>query len=133
MRVGYARSSQASGIDADNLETQVLALERAGVDRVVKEIISGVSDEKPGLDGLVKELQPGDVLVIVSIDRLARTLRLGLRVAEELQARGVGLYSLAEGHFAGMTGELLLHILLAVAQWEWKATRKIPGGAAAGL
>ena len=47
--------------------------------------------------GLREILQPGDVVVVPRIDRLARNLSEGLRTIEELHAQGIYIRSLAEG------------------------------------
>ena len=47
--------------------------------------------------GLREILQPGDVVVVPRIDRLARNLSEGLRTIEELHAQGIDIRSLAEG------------------------------------
>ena len=52
------------------------ALRAAGADvgHVYHDFASGVSDDRPGLDGCVRALWTGDVLVVWKLDRLGRTL-----------------------------------------------------------
>ena len=52
---------------------------------------------RPGWPTLPEKLQPGDVVVVPRIDRLARNLTEGLRTIEELHAQGIHIRSLAEG------------------------------------
>lgn len=91
MRVGYARVSS----DGQDVAAQVRALRLAGVRRVVEETRSGVAD-RPRLSSLVAGLRPGDELVVWKVDRLARSLRGLLDLADELRRRGASLRSLTE-------------------------------------
>ena len=66
-------------------------------------------------------LRPGDVVVVPRIDRLARNLSEGLRTIEELHAQGIHIRSLAESLDTGddsPTAQLMLHLLLSLAEWE---------------
>ena len=66
-------------------------------------------------------LQPGDVVVVPRIDRLARNLSEGLRTIEELHGQGIHIRALAENLDTGddsPTSRLMLHLLLSPAEWE---------------
>ena len=52
---------------------------------------------RPAWMTLREKLQPGDVIVVPRLDRLARNLTEGLRTIEELHAQGIHIRSLAEG------------------------------------
>ncbi len=74
---------------------QVAALRKAGVRRPVEETRSGALD-LPARDALLAKLNPGDVLLVYKVDRLARSLRGLLDVADRVGKAGASLRSLTE-------------------------------------
>ena len=108
---GYIRVSQAEG--ASGLATQ---------SRIFTDVASGRNMRRPAWT----TLQPGDVVVVPRLDRLARNLSEGLRTIEELHAQGIYIRSLAEGLDTGdgsPTARLMLHMLLSLAEWERETIR----------
>ena len=71
-------------------------------------------------------LHAGDVLVVVRLDRLGRSLRDLIAIVEDLNSRGVGLVSLRESIDTTTTttttttaaGRLVLHIFASLAEFE---------------
>lgn len=60
--------------------------------------VSGTKEpSKRHLGGLLKKLQPGDVILVSEISRLGRTLFMVMRILEGLMTRGVKLYSHKDG------------------------------------
>ena len=94
---GYIRVSQAEG--ESGLATQRRILNDHGLrdDRLYTDVASGRTMRRPAWKQLRETLQPGDVVVVPRIDRLARNLTEGLRTIEELHAQGIYIRSLAEG------------------------------------
>jgi DNA invertase Pin-like site-specific DNA recombinase len=88
---GYARVST----DGQDVAMQVAALNKAGVRLVVQETRSGAL-ELPQLQQMLRELKPGDVVIVWKVDRLARSLRGLLDVADTITRRGASLRSLTE-------------------------------------
>ena len=80
---GYARVS-TNGQDLGSQETELLA---AGCARVFKEKVSGAKTDRPELAKLIRRLEPGDVLVVTRLDRLARSTRNLLNVLATQAAR----------------------------------------------
>lgn len=112
--VGYARVSTAE----QNTQLQLRAFSRAGVQLVVQEKRSAIKD-RPELDRLLRSLQPGDVLVVYKLDRLARSVSHFVRVFEDLKARGIGFRSLTESiETDSPQGRMFLHLLSAFAEFE---------------
>ncbi|MGG3556273.1 recombinase family protein [Peribacillus frigoritolerans] len=112
---GYARVSTIG----QNLATQLEALNKVGVDKVIKEKVSGVSKKKPQLDALLEALQDGDTLVVSRMDRLGRSTLQLLTLVEELNARGVDLVLLDMNvDTRTRTGKMMLTILAALAENE---------------
>ena len=98
---GYIRVSQAEG--ESGLATQRRILNDHGLrdDRLYPDVTSGRTMRRPAWKQLRETLQPGDVVVVPRIDRLARNLTEGLRTIEELHAQGIYIRSLAEGLATG--------------------------------
>ncbi len=88
--VGYARVSA----DDEANDTQLDELRGAGCDRIYQEHGTGVSRARPVLTKLLGELTSGDVLVVVRLDRLARSVSHLLQVILDLQHRGVHFRSI---------------------------------------
>ena len=118
---GYIRVSQAEG--ESGLATQRRIVNDHGLrdDRIFTDVASGRNMHRPAWQQLREKLQPGDVVVVPRIDRLARNLSEGLRTIEELHDQGINIRSLAEGLDTGddsPTSRLMLHMLLSLAEWE---------------
>lgn len=103
--VGYARVSTGH----QDLAPQIDALRAAGCTRIVEEWASGADRDRPELAHLIGSLQASDTLVVVRIDRLARSLDHLLGMLEHLKAAGVALRSLGDPiDTAGPSGILIL-------------------------
>lgn len=117
---GYARVST----DGQDTSAQAAALRRAGVRRVVEETASGAG-ERVQLQRLLRSLRPGDVLVVWKVDRLARTLRGLLDVADAVRSAGASLRSLTEPIDTGSPiGEAFFQLLGVFAQLERSLIRE---------
>ncbi len=116
-RLGYARVSTAE----QDLAGQVARLEEAGALRIFEDVGSGAraTSERPGLTALMDFARPGDALVVVRLDRLARSLRELLSLGAELEARGMHLHSLEESiDTSSAAGALVFHVFGALAEFE---------------
>lgn len=81
--------------------------------------MSGTRADRPQLAEALAFMRPGDVLTVVRLDRLARSMRQLLTTVDSLQARGIGLRSLHENiDTTTATGRLALHIFAALGQFE---------------
>ena len=119
--VGYARVSTVE----QNLDLQLDALRRAGVkeDNIHIEKLSAASKKRPALDDAIRDLRPGDVLVVWRLDRLARSMRELYDRLDEIKAEGAGFRSLTENFdFTTATGQLILGFLGLMAQFERQLT-----------
>ncbi len=113
--VGYARGS----IDHQSLEAQHDALTAAGCERIFADKLSGSCDDRPGLAGLLDYTRAGDVVVVVALDRLGRSLSGIIRTVETLTEAGVLLRSLWKGiDYSTATGRMLAGIFAALAAYE---------------
>ncbi len=67
---------------------QLDALHTAGCSVVHEDSVSGAGRSRPGLERALGEVGDGDTLVIWRLDRLGRSLRDPLDIAEMLRERG---------------------------------------------
>jgi DNA invertase Pin-like site-specific DNA recombinase len=121
MIIGYARvSTQEQSLDA-----QIAELKTAGAERIFAEKASGAWRERPELAKLKVQVNYGDVVVVTRLDRLARSTRDLLNVLAELTERGVGLRSIKDSVIdtTSATGQLVLHILASIGDFERKLIR----------
>lgn len=86
-RFGYLRVST----DQQVLDAQLDALQKAGVDEMFSEKMTGTVASRPELDKLRTKLRPGDTLVVTRLDRLGRSTKDLLNILSELEERGVAL------------------------------------------
>lgn len=122
--VGYARVSTAD----QNLDRQTDRLTAAGAQRFFTDTITGSTRDRPGLDAALSYLRAGDTLTVVSMDRLARSLRDLHTLVDELTASGVRVQFLQEGQTysddPSPSSQLLLSMLGAVAEFERSIIRE---------
>ncbi len=121
MLVGYARVS-TSDQDARNQADRLTA---AGCSVVYRETASGASRARPELAEALRSLGRGDTLVVVKIDRLARSVAHLLEIISDLKERGIGFRTLDQPIDTGSpVGNLTLQILGAVAEFERELIRE---------
>ena len=72
MLIGYARTSTVDQVAG--YEAQVVALEKAGAEKLFKEQVSAVARHRPELEAALDFIREGDTLVVVKLDRLARSV-----------------------------------------------------------
>lgn len=115
MLLGYARVSTAE----QHLDGQRSALLAAGCAEIFSDIASGARSRRPGLDALLDRLSPGDVLVVVKLDRLGRSLSHLISLVSSLGDRGIEFRSIGDSiDTSSPGGRLLFHMLGAVAEFE---------------
>jgi DNA invertase Pin-like site-specific DNA recombinase len=116
MLIGYARVST----DDQHLDSQRAALRVFGCQRIYEEKISGAKRERPELSKVLDHVREGDVLVATRLDRLARSTRDLLEIAEVLNRSGVGLRSLAEpwADTTSPSGKMILTVFAGIAEFE---------------
>ena len=112
---GYARVST----ETQNLDRQLDALKRYGVDYLYNEKMTGTKRERPELTKILDRMTEGDTVVIESLSRLGRSTRDLIELVELFQSKGVNLISLKESiDTSTPTGKLLFTLMGAIAQFE---------------
>ncbi|MEO1039516.1 MAG: recombinase family protein [Pseudomonadota bacterium] len=116
MRIGYARVSTSDQC----LDLQRDALEEAGCTEIYEDHgVSGIAKERPELTKAIDQLEPGDVLVVWRLDRLARSMHELCDLVKMLHERQIGFQSLCEYIDIGSAfGELIVHIISAIIHFE---------------
>jgi DNA invertase Pin-like site-specific DNA recombinase len=113
MEIGYARVSTWE----QDLSGQLAELTTAGCAKVYRVKASG---DRAELAKVVNRLQPGDVLVVTRLDRLARSTRDLLNVLASVTERGAGFRSLKDAWADTTTphARLMLTVLGGLAEFE---------------
>lgn len=120
-RVGYVR---VSSVD-QNTERQ---LEGVKLDKVFTDQASGKDTKRPQLQAALEYLREGDLLLVHSMDRLARSVDDLRKIVLDLTKKGVHVQFIKEN--LTFTGEdspmsnLLLSLLGAVAEFERSMIRE---------
>jgi DNA invertase Pin-like site-specific DNA recombinase len=116
MIVGYARVST----DSQTLDAQQSSLSAAGAEKVFAEKVSGAVTDRKALARAIRELGPGDCLLVTRLDRLARSTRDLLNVLDAVGKAGAGFRSLADAWADTTTphGKLMITILGGLAEFE---------------
>ena len=113
--LGYARVSTGD----QDVAGQTMRLEQAGAIRVFTDVRSGKSMNRPGLVELLAYARQGDILAVVRLDRLGRSLAELISIVDQLKTRGIGLVSLEEKiDTSSAAGELIFHVFGAIAHFE---------------
>ncbi len=88
MQIGYARVSTGD----QSLDVQIEALKAAGCETIRSEKVSGTSLQgREELETILSFLRQDDVLVVVKIDRLARSISDLMSIVKRLRERGASL------------------------------------------
>ncbi len=113
--IGYARVSTEDQTPLPQRQ----ALNSAGCAEIHEEHASGGNRARPVLARVLERVGKGDTLVVVRIDRLARSLSHLLDVIERLEAQGAYFRSIQDPiDTASPQGKFTLQVLGAAAEFE---------------
>lgn len=130
--LGYVRVStngQADGYGLDIQQSTIIdyvGKTRGGLLRMFEDKgVSGRITDRPGLGDLLRFINPGDVVIVPRLDRLARDLISQELLLAEIRRRGGTLVSCAEGEQAYLddteddpSRKLIRQVLGAVSEYE---------------
>ena len=121
MIYGYARVST----DGQSVDAQVKQLKAAGVKKVYRETASGAKADRLQLRRVLAALEPGDVLMVTHLDRLARSTRDLLNILAAIGDQKAGFRSLGDAWADTTTahGRLMLTVLGGLAEFERELIR----------
>ena len=134
----YTRKSSEEGLDQtfNSLDAQREACEAyvlsqtsegwsALLDRYDDGGFSGGNIERPGLQALLRDIEAGqiDIVVVYKIDRLTRSLADFARIVEIFEKADVSFVSVTQSfNTTSSMGRLMLNVLLSFAQFEREVT-----------
>lgn len=120
MKVGYIRVST----EEQNTIRQEILMKDLGVERVYMDKASGKSRAgRPQLEAMMDFVREGDVVVVESISRFARSTRDLLTLVEQLTEKGVGFVSQKESIDTNTPqGKFMLTVFGAMAELEREQT-----------
>jgi len=119
----YCRVSK----DDQNIENQVKALknftsqQNYKIYRIYSDEISGTKDSRPALNDLMFDARKGrfDVVIVWKLDRLGRSLKHLITIAEEWYKKGIDFVCVSQNiDTTTASGKLTFHILGAIAEFE---------------
>ena len=119
----YMRLSKEESVTEGNgFARQEYNMKHIEEDRVFTDVISGAKRERPALDEMLDLLQPEDIVYISSIDRLSRSTKDLLDIAETIKGKGAHLVSVKDAWLdtreSNPMANFLLTVMGAMAQLE---------------
>ncbi|WP_088052865.1 recombinase family protein [Virgibacillus dakarensis] len=121
---GYMRiSTNKEEQKFDRQESQLLE-HGVSKDNIYADRISGSQKSRPALDKLLADLHEGDTVLILSIDRLSRSVKDLLKLVEIIKEKGASLKSIQDSWLDtsgnNIMSDFLLQIFGALAEMERK-------------
>ena len=117
--VGYARVST----DKQDEARQLTALREYGITKqrnlYVDHAVSGAKTSRPEFDRMLEDLEPGDRVVVVELDRLGRNTGHVITTVADLRERGIIVESIADKVDSSTdAGEAFMGMLAIIANME---------------
>lgn len=116
--IGYKRVSTS----AQDAQLQADALSEAGCTKTFEDKLSGKNTERPGLLAALEYMRRGDTLCVWKLDRLGRSTKDVLTIAEDLHSRGISLLiltgTLAGSYSPSGEGKFFFTMMAAFAELE---------------
>lgn len=119
MIVGYARVSTKD----QKLEMQIDALKKAGAEKIYEEKMSGRIRERPQLEELLGYVRQGDKVVVYKLDRISRSMKHMVELAELFRERGVDFISINDNiDTSTPVGRFFFNVMASIAELEREIT-----------
>lgn len=126
--IGYARVSTNS----QELQSQIDALLKYGClpSNIYTDVISGAKAIRPGLDACINALNDNSELVVLSLDRLGRSLPDLINLISLLEKKKIPIVSIMEGKIDRTTamGDMMVNMIIMFAQfirkWNVEKTKR---------
>jgi DNA invertase Pin-like site-specific DNA recombinase len=114
--ISYADASKG---DEQSNATQARSLASAGCQRIFEEPASGGRWDRPVLHNMLRQLRPGDLVVVWKLDRLTRSLKDLLHLIERIELAGAGFRSLTEAiDTTTPAGRMIMQVIGSFAEFE---------------
>jgi DNA invertase Pin-like site-specific DNA recombinase len=119
-KLGYMRISTLK--EEQKFDRQELQLQEAGCEVIFADRMSGAKRDRPELNRMLSELQEGDTVLIVAIDRLSRSTKDLLDIVQVIKDKGASLKSISDAWLDTSSdnpmSEFLLTVMGALGQME---------------
>jgi DNA invertase Pin-like site-specific DNA recombinase len=121
MKVGYVRVAAA---DPD-VSTRIGVFQATGCSHIFTDKADIPGQDLPGLEDALGCMKAGDVLVLLQLSHLGRSLSAHLKIVNRLRQGGYALQSLQEGiDTTAPYGETLFHLYASLAAFEKSVLRE---------
>lgn len=115
MIIGYARVSTQD----QNLQMQIDALQNAGCFEIFEEKVTGTKKDRPALNEMLKMLRPGDRVVVYKLDRISRSTKHLIELAELFEEKEVEFVSIQDNiDTSTPMGRFFFRIMASIAELE---------------
>lgn len=115
MIIGYARVSTVD----QSLNIQIDALTEYGCNEIFQEKVSGAKDERENLINALRMLRCGDKFVVYKLDRLARSTKRLIEIADMLRENEIEFISIQDKIDTGTAaGKAMFGMLSVLAEFE---------------
>ena len=119
--IGYVRVSTRS----QNTARQEVLMQELGVSKVFIDKVSGKDTQRPELQAMLAYVREGDVLVVESFSRLARSTRDLLDITASLEKKGVKFISKKQNiDTSTPNGKFMLTVFAALDELEREVSRE---------
>jgi DNA invertase Pin-like site-specific DNA recombinase len=121
VKIGYARVST----DDQTLDIQRAILKENGCEKIFEEKLSGVGQDRPELCRLLDSLKQEDIVIVSSLDRLARSTRVLLETIDTIGSSGAKFISLSEpwANTNSPAGKMIMTVIAGIAEFEAEMIR----------
>jgi DNA invertase Pin-like site-specific DNA recombinase len=115
MKIGYVRVST----EEQNEARQLKMMEEQQVEKIFTDKQSGKNTDRPAFKEMMEFVRSGDILIVESYSRLARSTRDLLNIVDDLEQKGVKFISLKENvDTTSPQGKLIFSIFASLAEFE---------------
>lgn len=115
MIIGYARVSTQD----QNLQMQIDALQEAGCFEIFEEKGTGTKKDRPALNEMLKMLRAGDRIVVYKLDRISRSTRHLIELADMFDEKRVEFVSIHDSiDTSTPTGRFFFRMMASIAELE---------------
>jgi DNA invertase Pin-like site-specific DNA recombinase len=118
MKIGYVR---VSTVDQHEERQKIELTEKAQVERIFLDKLSGKNTERPELNAMIDFARERDTVYVSEFSRLARSTKDLLDIVQKLKEKQVQVISLKENFDTSTpAGELAMTLFAAIATFERK-------------